>query len=197
VISEATQVICVASDNFWWVTPLIVFLSALSAGVISITSILSSKSVAKKRATLDMIERSESTEYYQSLYVAFSQVRKDPAGLMQLVDITNPHLLEQRQKILNFLNHYELIAIGIKMDILDESVYETFMRSTVVRDWDVAADFIAHIRNPSPDSGSEVSASLAFSEFEALARKWSPKVARNLPIAKARPDKTAGSENPS
>ena len=180
-ISEATHTICVASGSFWWVSPLVIGTAATVAATISVISILSNKKVARQRATLDLIERSESTEYYQALYAAFTQVRKDPAGLMQLAEITNPHLMEQRQKVLNFLNHYELMAIGIKMGILDEEVYKTFMRSTVVRDWEVSKAFISHIRSPTPDSGSEVGAGGAFSDFQELAEKWGPEVVRNLP----------------
>ena len=185
-VSEAALTICVASSGFWWVGPLVIGCAATIAAIISVKSIQANKEVARKRATLDLIERSESTEHYQSLYAAFSQVRKDPAGLMQLADITNPNLLEQRQKVLNYLNHYELIAIGIKMGILDETVYKAFMRSTVVRDWEAAREFVTHIRTPSEDSGSEVSANAAFSAFEALAQKWSPEVARNIPFRKSR-----------
>jgi hypothetical protein len=168
----------VASSRFWWVAPAVVAFFASVAAAISVVSIRSNAAIARKRATLDLIERSESTEYYQRSYAAFTEVRKDPSGLMQLAEISNPHLLEQRQRVLNFLNHYELIAIGIKKGILDEDVYETFMRSTVVRDWEEAREFVNHIRRPTPDSGATISAGGAFCEFQALAEKWSHKVQR-------------------
>ena len=68
--------------------------------------------------------------------------------------------------------------MGIFDGILDEGVYKNYMRSTLVRDWFAAKPFIAHIRTPSPDSGSEVPTTAAFSNFERLALKWAPEVKR-------------------
>ncbi len=181
-IEAANTVVCVASNSFWWVAPLILGLSALTAAVISIVSIKANKKIARQRATLDLIERSESTEYYQATYQAFTQVRKDAAGFDQLINATNPQVTEQRQKVISYLNHYELLAIGIYQGVLDKGLYKRFMRSTVVRDWHEAEPFINHLRRPTPDSGSEVSASKAYSNFERLAKEWAPEVQLNLPI---------------
>ncbi|WP_415919409.1 DUF4760 domain-containing protein [Tateyamaria sp. SN6-1] len=177
--AEAALVICAASNSFWWVSPLVIGLSACAAAFISIRSIAANKEVARKRATLDMIERTETTEHYQSLYKAFTDVRKDEGGFEQLKTVTNPQLLEQRRKVIAYLNHYELMAIGIRKGILDEAVYADFMRSTVVRDWHAAEDFITHIRTPTPDSGSDVPSNNAFSEFQALAAKWEKQINRD------------------
>lgn len=183
VIDGAMQTeICMAPNGFWWVSPLVIAVSAVVAAFISVSSIRANKEIARKRATLDLIERSESTEYYQDLYRSFTEVRKDPRGLEQLVDVTNPEMVRQRQKVINYFNHYELMAIGIEQGVLDEGVYKSFMRSTLVRDWFEASAFIAHLRTPTPDSGAEVSAARAFSKFEALAVKWSPEVQMRLPL---------------
>ncbi|WP_299628010.1 DUF4760 domain-containing protein [uncultured Tateyamaria sp.] len=187
--AEAALVICAASNSFWWVSPLVIALSACAAAIISITSIRSNKEIARKRATLDLIERSETTEHYQSLYKAFTDVRKDDGGFEQLKSVTNPQLLEQRRKVIAYLNHYELMAIGIRKGILDEGVYGDFMRSTVVRDWHAAADFVTHIRTPTPDSGTEVPANKAFSEFETLAAKWEAQIRREQKGALRGPNK--------
>nr|WP_255670755.1 DUF4760 domain-containing protein [Cognatishimia sp. F0-27] len=181
-IDGAAQVICAAPNTYWWVAPAVIACSAVMAALISLRAIAANKEIARKRATLDLIERSESTEYYQSLHRAFTAVRRDEGGLAQLKVVTNPDLMLQRQRVLNFLNHYEIIAIGIKKGVLDEDLYRSFMRSTVVRDWFEAEDFIAHIRRPTPDSGSKVSANKAFSNFEELALKWAPEVQLDLPL---------------
>ncbi|MEO4043658.1 DUF4760 domain-containing protein [Hoeflea sp. CAU 1731] len=181
-ISEAAQVIVCAASSFWWVAPSILAISALSAGVLSWISINTNREIARKRATLDLIERSESTEYYQELYRAFTDIRKDNGGFEQIIYPTNPEVIKQRQMVINYLNHYEIIALGIFEGILDEKVYKSYMRSTVVRDWLAAEPFIQHIRTPTPDSGSEVSALKAFSNFETLALKWSPEVQMKLPL---------------
>ena len=102
----ADTIVCVASNGLWWVSPLVIAVSAFVAAIISIRSIRSNKQISKQRATLDLIERSESTQYYQNLYRAFTQIRKDKAGFEQLIDVTNPQVMDQRQKVISYLNHY-------------------------------------------------------------------------------------------
>lgn len=46
------------------------------------------------------------------------------------------------------------------------------MRSTFVRDWLAAKPLVDHIRTSTPDSGADVPANSAFSEFEGLATEW-------------------------
>lgn len=148
----------------------------MAAAIISIRSISANKDIARKRATLDIIERRQSTEFYQDLYLAFKQVRQDPTGFEQIKDPSSPVLQEQRRKVLEYLNHYELIAIGIRRGILDKDVYAAFMRTQFVRDWLDAKPFIDHIRKPTPDSGSTVSSGAAFEEYGKLADRWAKHV---------------------
>lgn len=178
-VQEAAQAsVCAASSGFWWLTPLILSASAATAAYLSIQSIRTNRDIARKKATLDLIVQAESTEYYQIRYRAFTDIRKDEAGFSQIFKPSNPEIVKQRQMVLNYLNHYELIAMGIFEGILDESVYKNYMRSTIVRDWFAAKEFIDHIRAPSPDSGADVPATAAFSNFERLALKWAPEVKR-------------------
>jgi hypothetical protein len=171
-MQEAPQVIvCGASSvGVWWITPLVIAVSTIVAAGLSLRSINSAREMARKRATLDFIERSESTPHYRELYRAFTDVRKDPDGLMQLARPTNPQLLRQRENVIDYLNHYEMMAMGIHEGMLDESVYKKFMKSTLVRDWFEAREFVRHLRTPTKDSGSEVSSKKVFCEFEDLAR---------------------------
>ena len=171
-------IVCAASSGFWWLTPLILTASALTAAALSIHSIRTNREIARKKASLDLIVQAEATEYYQSLRRAFHSIRNDDAGFEQIFAPTNPEILKQRQSVLSYLNHYELIAMGIFDGTLDEGVYRNYMRSIVVRDWFAAKAFIRHIRAPTPDSGAEVSASAAFSNFEKLALKWAREIGR-------------------
>ena len=178
-IIEATQSLgCVASESgiVWFVRnfggPLAIITSAIVGTWIARTTIKANRDTARKLATLNLIERSESTEYYQERYIAFRDARQDQNGLTALFDPTNSALKSQRRLVLEMLNHYELIASGIKSEILDEDFYKDYMRSTFVRDWKSAKPLVDHIRRPTPDSGAEVPATLAFSKFEELAKKW-------------------------
>lgn len=180
VIAEeaARTIVCAASSGFWWLTPVILATSAITAAVLSIHSIRTNREIARKKASLDLIVEAQSTDYFQGLRKAFHDIRTDEAGFEQIFAPTNPEIQKQRQMVLSFLNHYELIAMGIFDGILDEQVYKTYMRSIVVRDWFAAEPFVSHIRAPTPDSGAEVSAAAAFSNFERLAQKWAPEVKR-------------------
>lgn len=174
---EATQtLVCVASSSLWWVAPLVIGVSGLAAACISVIAIKSNREIARKRATLDFIERSESTDYYQAAHKAFTEIRTDSTGdsdgFQQIKSPTNPTLMSQRKQVLNYLNHYEMMAIGIKKEILEEDVYKKFMRGPLLRDWLAAKDFIEHLRRPTEDSGNFVSTSSAYCEFEWLADRW-------------------------
>lgn len=172
-------IVCAASSGSWWLTPLILTISATTAAFLSVQAIRANRDIARKRASLDLIVQAEATEYYQTLRRAFHSIRNDEAGFEQIFAPTNPEILKQRQAVLSYLNHYELIAMGVFDGILDESVYRNYMRSIVVRDWYAAEPFIRHIRAPTPDSGATVSSAAAFSNFEKLAMKWAPDVRRH------------------
>ena len=181
--SEATQIyVCVASSSLWWAMPVVGFLGvcvAATGAFIAWRALLANREMARKRATLDYIERSESTEYYQKRYSAFRDARNASSDLSDLFDPKNDALKTQRRLVLDFFNHYELIASGIKFGILDEKIYKSYMRSTVVRDWRAGQPLVEHIRTPTPDSGQDVPADLAFSEFQALAEKWEREMRRS------------------
>jgi hypothetical protein len=85
------------------------------------------------RATLDLIERTESQEYYQQLSETFKEVRKSNS-FGALTDPNNATFKTQRTQVLFFLNHYELVAVGCRSRVLDETFYAQFMRSAVIRD---------------------------------------------------------------
>ena len=115
-----------------------------------------------------MIERSESNSFYLDIYAAFRDVMTGEAGFEEISTSKLPAMAEQRRKVIAFLNHYELVAIGIDQGILDEELYRDYLRGTVVRHWFAARAFVLHLRADTPDSN----APQAFEKFEALALKW-------------------------
>jgi len=144
-------------------------ISSVVGGIIAIRAIVTNRHLARIRATLDLIERTESQEYYQGLYEKFKSFRKsgafsDRARLEKLLDPETEQEKADRTEIMFFLNHYELIAAGFKNYILDKDFYADFMRGAVVRDWNAARQLIERLRNP--DSP------LAYEHLEALAREW-------------------------
>lgn len=168
-----------AAFRFLWVPLLAAIVSGITAFWVSNRTIRANQGIARKRATLDLIERSESTEFYLSVYAAFREVLVSDAGFEQIKNPTMPAMMEQRRKVIAFLNHYELVAIGKEQGILDEDPYRDFMRGTVVRHWLRAEAFVGHLRADTPDSR----APRAFEKFEALALKWESPQERQRRVA--------------
>lgn len=101
--------------------------------------------MARKRATIDLIEKVESTSHYRELQSTFVHHREE-GTLPNLNDPKNERDRKDRQDIQDFLNHYELVAIGIKSEILDKEIYVSWMGGPFVRDWNAATDFIQRER---------------------------------------------------
>jgi hypothetical protein len=135
---------CVSNPDPLWkalLSPVLVLLSAL----VAIIGIRNVRAVARQRATLDIIEKFESTEHYRALNEAFSTVRKS-AGFAALHDPATAASKKTRGQVQDYINHYELVAIGIRNNILDAKIYRTWMASAVVRDWNAAAEYVQHER---------------------------------------------------
>jgi hypothetical protein len=69
----------------------------------------------------------------------------------------------------DFLNHYELVAVGIEEGILDERFYKKWMEYAVVRDYRSAFSLIKSARSPTKENTSDIG---AYSQWEALCVKW-------------------------
>lgn len=145
-------------------------IAAAVGGIIAIRAIQTNRAIARLRATLDTIERTESQDHYKELTSTFRTFRRTPGSIEKVLAPQNDADREVRTAILFFLNHYELIAVGFQTDVLDKAFYAEFMRGSVVRDWNAAKPLIEAMRvenesqNPSPAK--------IFEYFEALAKEW-------------------------
>jgi hypothetical protein len=154
-----------AAAPYWWVSPLVVFLGV----IVAVIAIFTNRRVARMRATLDLIERTESSEYYSEIRKAFRILIDDPSQdtLKRLADAKNESDRNTGKHIYAYLNHYELVAIGCETGILDEQFYSYWMRTTLVRDWSNAREFIAICRNrPGRPNAA------AFVHFERMAERF-------------------------
>ncbi|MGB7432216.1 MAG: DUF4760 domain-containing protein [Ahrensia sp.] len=155
-------------------TPLILIVSAAFAYV----SIKSAARTARQKATLDLIEKFETDEKYRRIQKTFKRYRNESRlGRLHAPAISAEKT--DRQDILDFLNHYELIAIGIKNETLDGDFYGLWMKGVVVRDWNDAADFIQRERwKYSNKDGKWVYYDQIFANFGWLAWHWDVKARR-------------------
>ena len=144
ILDETTQtVVCVVSSFS--------YLSLLSPAIIAVSAFIaylglkSARDTARKKATLDLIEKVESTPHYRDLQANFRYFAETnefsriniPKGEKDRMD---------RSAVLDYLNHYELVSIGIENKILDEGFYKRWMATAFVRDWNAASDFVQRER---------------------------------------------------
>ena len=79
-----------------------------------------------------------------------------------------------RQAVVDYLNHYEYVALGIKKNLLDEEFYKNWMASAFVKDWNTASEFIQRIRwKYNEDTGAWEYKSIVFEHYQDIATKWS------------------------
>ncbi len=166
---------CIAAPDPVWklflavLTPALVIVSLALAA----RSIRNTRAVARQKATIDLIEKAESTQHYRDQAAAFIKAR-DSGKLGRLGDpkIDEDRLL--RRQVLGYLNHYELIAIGIEDNILDEAIYRKWMQSAAVADWNDAVPFIQDERwRLSADKTHLVYRPEIFARFQKAAQRWS------------------------
>ncbi|WP_298956625.1 DUF4760 domain-containing protein [uncultured Methylobacterium sp.] len=182
----------------WWspfVPAVATLVSVIAAGIYATVTIRNNREIARLKATLDLIEKAESSEFYRDLAVAFRNALApdDPAKKTPLDAILkpkNPYEVDQRTKIVFFLNHYELIATGFERGVLDKSFYASFMRGAVVRDWSAAEPFVIALR--SKDPSPHPSPKKIYEKFEALAGGWAREIEVEARVPRAPPRNPTG-----
>lgn len=141
-----------------------VLLSAALASVFAYVQIRTHKKIAQRRATLDLLVQKEWDADYIAAKHEFNLLRDAEAGLGPWAAPQHRNSPQQKN-IRSTLNDYELIAIGISKDIIDEDVYKTWFRGSLLKDWTAAAPFVRQIR------ASENNPKI-YIELETLAVRW-------------------------
>ena len=163
-------------------SPIAILISAFIGANIALQNIKSARQIAREKATLDLIEKTESTEFYRENHSVFRD-RRLSNTIMRLTDPKSEADRRDRARLYDYLNHYELISIGIRKNILDEDFYKNWMRTAFLRDWEAAAEFIQRERWKQKDDTEEweYNAKL-FEHYNELAHQWTSK---EIPILKA------------
>ena len=148
--------------------------------------------VARQRATIDLIEKRESTDYYRANSRRFSELRR-AAGFVHLNDPATVEAQADRRRVIEHLNHYELVSLGIRRGVLSGGFYKRWMGGPFVRDWNAALDWIEGERwKHDPGSGEHRYDPKIYQHFERVARRWSPRDARQPAGSKTPPPRTDG-----
>lgn len=120
-----------------------------------------------------MIEKVESAPHYCSLHSVFSYHRRQ-GSFERLHNPTEEKDKDERQAVLDYLNHHELVSIGIRTEILDAKFYRDWMLGPSVRDWNAAANFTQRERwKWNAEQGCWKYHSPLFENFQAVACEWS------------------------
>lgn len=142
--------------------PVAILLSAFAAGVFSLCTMFWSRKIVRDRATIDLVNRTAWDGDFIKARNVFAKLREEPNGL---VNCCNDVTSADYKAVIQFLNHYELVAIGTGNGILSEAVFKKFFRTRYVKDWQAAKAFVEAVR---ANSGNE----LLYVEYEKCARKW-------------------------
>jgi Domain of unknown function (DUF4760) len=132
--------------------------------------------IAKQKATLDLIEKRESTEHYRQIIDRFSTLRKN-RGFNHLNAPTQDDVADRRM-LIDYLNHYELVSIGIRQDILDSKIYRAWIEGSFVRDWNAVADWVQRERWKQDDSNAWHYRASIYASYQHIACLWSPEAVR-------------------
>jgi len=126
--------------------------------------ISSSEQSNRLEVTLKLLIRHQSNQQWVKNRTKFIQLRDAAEGLQKHANQTT----EDTTIIRKHLNHYELIAIGIKQGILDEEMFRNYYKTTVVRDYTASLTFIEQER-----TGPDARPGAAYwSEFESMAKRF-------------------------
>ncbi len=128
--------------------------------------------MARQRATLDFIEKVESGDHYRRIVETFSDLRRGP-GFGDIMSPQTEQAKDLRRCVNDYLNHYEMVSIGIRKGILDEKIYRSWMRGPFVRDWNAAAEWIQRERWKRQGNGLWEYYEKTFENYGWLAKRWS------------------------
>jgi hypothetical protein len=158
-----------------FVTPVLVLVSA----GIAWRAISKNQDVNRRRATIDLIEKSESSEHYRSILKTFRTHFPDDQTAEQLAPLISPSNTTEKQlrrECQQFLNHYELVSIGVLGGSLHEKTYRNWMMTVFIRDWNRAANYIQRDRwKYDEDAKKWLYEKRSYEGFERLAIKWARK----------------------
>ena len=127
-----------------------------SAALIAVLALRASRRTERQKATLVLLHEYDNSE----------AVKKGVEVLNKRKDNQSPFDEAERVAVRDFLNHLELLAIGLKNGIYDEKMVRDAMETAIVRHYKRAEIFIRKARAQDGDVRE-----VAYEHFEALALK--------------------------
>jgi hypothetical protein len=129
--------------------------------LVAIWGVITQRVVARRHTTIDFIHKQQTDKDVIDARKIFIEQARAPGGLAKWADKSEEGKPES-QAIQTVLNHYELIAIGIELGILDFEIYKRYNKTNTITFWHHGAPFIHAIR-------SRMSNDALYHEFEQMA----------------------------
>lgn len=170
--------VCISSNfckvHHEWLQYVPVFLLIISvlSLVVAGRALRHARTLAQQKSTLDLVEKRESTAHYCEISALFSRLRRN-GGFCHLSHPQTEDMWQERRDVLDFLNHYELVALAIRNRVLDGTFYRQWMAGPLVRDWNDARQFIQAERWKFDSSDGWTYRGSVYENLQWLALRWS------------------------
>lgn len=152
--------------------PMAVLISALTAMLggflFASFSIEAQTRNAKVKAAYDSIAKKQWDKDYiaaRETYLTIQRKGLDPSHFILPDDHEFAEAKAYCEALRNITNDYELTAIAIQQNVIDEDFIKQWHRSTMIRDFKVLSPYIYAVRTK---AGSD----RIYREFELLVRRW-------------------------
>lgn len=148
--------------------PILGAIIALVSVTVAFFAFRYTRSVNRRRATLDMVLKTFIDDAGRSRYNSFKSIMErhkscdDPLNIMTFSDPDAP-VSDERRQLRDQINEYELIALGIRKGVFDEKIYKLWFQNQFIRDYESLEEFISKVREKRPS---------VFCEFVRLYTRW-------------------------
>jgi hypothetical protein len=148
--------------------PAIAACIALLSALVAFGAFIYTRRANRRRATLDMVMKTLLDETFQNRYMQFKDViRRDQDGndcfkIESLAVVSDENKLD-RALIIQQLNSYELISLGIRHGLFHEMTYKLWFHGQFMTDFKALSQFIGKIQETKPT---------VYCEYSALYAKW-------------------------
>ncbi len=169
VANQAAPVMLCKESSFNTIAAISAIVGAYGL-IFTVITYWQNRRIAQNKATIDLIFSNENSDHFKGNNLIFSHHREN-GGFDALVHAQTGDERTKRKAVADYLNHYELIALGIRRGVLNSGFYRKWMGTVVLRDWNAAQPFVAGERQKVQSDGS--SHTKAYDNLEWLAeKKW-------------------------
>lgn len=112
--------------------PVLTAVVAIAGVCIAYAAITAQKVIARKRAAIDFFLRTETDHYMLEAWQKYRAARKAVSACSNFPEFETSNA-EQWQELRSYLNLHELLAVGIKQRVLDDSVCFDFWNAELRR----------------------------------------------------------------